>query len=76
MRPRTISNDLIQYIDGIFRKEFGNDVVDVIDCSLIPHEALVQVRAKHVSADIRSFAQAVSREFAELGRQVTIQVKS
>ncbi|MDY0039585.1 MAG: hypothetical protein RBS57_04685 [Desulforhabdus sp.] len=74
MRLHTISNDLIQYIDGIFREEFGNDIVDVIDCSLIPHEALLQIRVKHASADIRSFAQAVSREFAELGRQVTIQV--
>ena len=76
MRKSTISNDLIQYIDGIFRKEFGNDIVDVIDCSLIPHEALVQIRVKHASADIQNFAQTVSREFTELGRQVTIQVAS
>jgi hypothetical protein len=67
-------NDLTRYIEDVFSKQFGNDILGVINLSMIPHEAFIQVRVIRVTTEVKDFAKAIEKEFDELGRRVSIDV--
>ena len=63
----------MEYFQNIFRKEFGDELLDV-KVSHWPHQAFVKVVLKTVTPKATAFARDIKLEFAELDRQVDIQV--
>jgi len=63
----------MESFEDIFRKKFGDELLDV-KVSLWPQQAFVKVVLKTVTPEATAFARDIKLEFAELDRQVDIQV--
>lgn len=66
--------DLQEYIKNAFQEKFENEIFDVRVNNKIPHQVFVKVRVQNVHPEMSAFARAMEQEFAELDRQVDIEV--
>jgi len=66
-------SSLEKYIHSEFTKRFGGSCN--IETLPLPHEAIVKIQVKEISAGMEEFVQALASEFTELGRQVSIHLQ-
>jgi len=68
-----MENDLKSYVQGLFARQFGSALVGV-EVRVLPHQAFVQIGVREISPEMKTFSRAMEAEFAELDRQVAVQV--
>lgn len=65
---------LLDYFNDAFKKRFGDELVGIKVSFSVPHQAFVQIVVKTVTLEVTAFAEELAQEFAELDRQIDIQV--
>lgn len=68
-----MENELKRYVEDLFSRQFGPDLVGVKVRTLF-HQAFVQIGVRKVRPEMETFSRAMEAEFAELDRQVEVKV--
>ena len=63
-----------EYIQKVFSEKFGADLLAVKVSELLPGTVFVKVRMKRVTPEMEEIAIAIREEFAEMDRDVHVDV--